>query len=89
MKNLVTTILVSLVIAWCLCGPSVAHADEGSPFYFDESGSLQQRGYTPSWSPDNRSRDRSIDAPRYNQFRNQEIQAQNEALLDEYAERNR
>lgn len=91
----VSTLVVvwtTLVFVWCLCGVSLALADafasEGSdsPFYFDESGSMQQRDY---WSPNNRSRDYESDRQQYRQYQNQQTQRQNEALMDEYAAQSR
>jgi hypothetical protein len=55
-------------------GSSPAKADD-SPFYFDESGSMQQRDY---WSPSNRSLDHEYDRLKQNQYQNQETQRQNE-----------
>ncbi|MDR4470388.1 MAG: hypothetical protein MRJ68_19175 [Nitrospira sp.] len=73
-------LLVAFIIGSILIGVR-AFADD-SPFYFDEAGQVQQRGY---WSPNNRSTfDAETDRQAYRNYRNQEIVKQNEELIESY-----
>lgn len=75
------TLLVASILGAILISSSSIFADD-SPFYFDESGQVQQRGY---WSPDNRSNfDAETDRQAYRNYRNQEIMKQNEELIESY-----
>lgn len=71
-------ILVASILAVALLASSSAWADD-QPFYFDERGQVQQRDYSPSYSPSRSDRDAM----------NREILRQNEALVDEYYNSNR
>lgn len=75
-------IVGAIVVAVLLVGSAVVASADDQPFYFDESGQMQQHGY---WSPNNRSRsDFDTDRRMYNQYQNQEVMKQNEALIDSY-----
>lgn len=71
-----------LVATVLLTGPAVFASGDDSPFYFDESGRMQQHGY---WSPNSRSKsDFDTDRRMYNDHMNREILKQNEALTQSY-----
>ncbi|MDK2742108.1 MAG: hypothetical protein NDI90_04280 [Nitrospira sp. BO4] len=75
------TILVMAVAALLWVCTVVASADDG-PFYFDESGKMQQHGY---WSPNSRSKsDFETDRRMYNEWTNAETLRKNRELIDEY-----
>lgn len=75
------TLLMASTLGAILISSGSIFADD-SPFYFDESGQVQQRGY---WSPDNRSTfDAETDRQAYRNYRNQEIMRQNEELIESY-----
>ncbi|MDK2744306.1 MAG: hypothetical protein NDI90_15470 [Nitrospira sp. BO4] len=75
---------IFLFIGAIVLSASLAFAED-SPFYFDESGQVQSRGY---WSPNARTKsDFETDRRMYNDHMNREALKQNEALIDEYHSR--
>lgn len=76
-------LLVVSILASILLGASVVFASEDSPFYFDESGKVQQHGH---WSPmlPNSNRYTEADQRAYQDWRNAETLRKNDELIENY-----
>ncbi|MBX3301581.1 MAG: hypothetical protein KF693_05135 [Nitrospira sp.] len=81
LRMLATIVCVVFLVASALAELSQARADD-SPFYFDESGRVQQHGY---WSPTNRHAvGAEEDRRQYNAWSNAEALRKNREMIDEY-----
>lgn len=77
-----TRVILAAVFGMILLGVSAAVSADDSPFYFDDSGNVQQHGY---WSPNSRSRPTYEESRRYqNDQMTRDALRQNEETIKGY-----